>query len=211
MISTSYVAHYNAPKFWNELQYPTTQRYTWVVVAGFSLAIVSYVIIMSMGYLTFGGNSSGFILNNYSKNDSLAMGARLAVGIGIICSYPFTFSALRDGIAEVIGISEEAKNRVYFHYINLMLFIVITSLTTRLRSVGTIVSFSGCLIGSLFIYVIPAIMNISSYYKLKLMDEDRQVSSTTWLDRVELFGNYCMAFGGVLIGLAGVMVNINAL
>jgi amino acid permease len=211
MISTSYVAHYNAPKFWNELQNATVQRYNWVVSGAFAIAILSYVVIMSMGFLTFGGNSAGFILNNYSQNDGLATVARLAVGIGIVCSYPFTFAALRDGLAEAVGISEDAKERVYFHYMNLCMFIVITSLTTRLRNVGTVVSFSGSMIGSLFIYVIPALMNIGSYHKLKLMDENRQVSTTNWLDRVELCGNYCMAIFGIMLGVLGVIVNIQSL
>jgi len=35
---------------------------------------------MSVGFLTFGGSSLGFVLNNYSGKDFLATAARLAIG-----------------------------------------------------------------------------------------------------------------------------------
>jgi len=35
---------------------------------------------MSVGFLTFGGSSLGFVLNNYSGKDFLANAARLALG-----------------------------------------------------------------------------------------------------------------------------------
>jgi len=47
-------------------------------------------------------------LNNYAASDSLATLARLAIGGAIITSYPFAFSAFRDGIldlAKVPGMS----------------------------------------------------------------------------------------------------------
>jgi len=42
----------------------------------------------------------GFILNNYAATDFLATLARLAIGGAILTSYPFAFSALRDGIQD---------------------------------------------------------------------------------------------------------------
>lgn len=82
MISTAYVAHYNAPKFMAELQKPTMPRYNRVVSAAFAFAIMMYIGIMWIGFLTFGGNSTGFVLNNYSNDDVLATVARIAIGAG---------------------------------------------------------------------------------------------------------------------------------
>jgi hypothetical protein len=46
---------------------------------------------------------SGFLLNNYAKTDALATIARIAIGAGILCGYPLTFTALREGFLDIIG------------------------------------------------------------------------------------------------------------
>jgi len=72
MLSTAYLAHYNAPKFFNELKDNTVPRFNKMIAASFSLAIALCVAVMSIGFLTFGKNSSGLILNNYSNKVSAA-------------------------------------------------------------------------------------------------------------------------------------------
>jgi hypothetical protein len=52
---------------------------------------------MYIGFLTFGGATLGFVLNNYASSDSLISFARLAIGGALLSGYPFTFSALREG------------------------------------------------------------------------------------------------------------------
>ena len=59
----------------------------------------------------------GFILNNYAATDFLATLARLAIGGAILTSYPFAFSALRDGIQDFANQSGKKSNFVkVFHY-----------------------------------------------------------------------------------------------
>eukprot|EP00966_Prymnesium_polylepis_P018486 425816-Prymnesium_polylepis.1 len=43
---------------------------------------------MVAGYLTFGGASDGYILNNYANSDRFAQAARLAIGGSIVTTYP---------------------------------------------------------------------------------------------------------------------------
>lgn len=49
-------------------------------IGGFLASILLFCLIMSVGFLTFGGSSLGFVLNNYSGKDFLATAARLAIG-----------------------------------------------------------------------------------------------------------------------------------
>jgi len=49
-------------------------------IGGFLASILLFSLIMSVGFLTFGGSSLGFVLNNYSGKDFLATAARLAIG-----------------------------------------------------------------------------------------------------------------------------------
>ncbi len=77
-------------------------RYNTVVYSAFSFAALMYFIVMVIGFNTFGGNSSGFILNNYSSKDILATYGRLAIGSGILFGYPLAFTALRDGLFDFL-------------------------------------------------------------------------------------------------------------
>jgi amino acid permease len=59
MLSTSYMAHFNAPKFYTELKNNTVPRYMAVVWTSFAASILLYCLMGSLGFLTFGSASSG--------------------------------------------------------------------------------------------------------------------------------------------------------
>ena len=84
MLSTAYMAHFNAPKFYIELENNTLQRYNKVVSTSFAVSIAIFVIMASLGFLTFGAGSSGLILNNYSNNDVLMGISRIAVAVSLV-------------------------------------------------------------------------------------------------------------------------------
>ena len=70
MLSTAYMAHFNAPKFYTELKNNTISRYNTVVGVSFGISILIFAAVASLGFLTFGANTSGLILNNYSTADA---------------------------------------------------------------------------------------------------------------------------------------------
>jgi amino acid permease len=107
MLSTAYMAHFNAPKFYTELKNNTVPRYVTVVAASFAAAIAIFASIASLGFLTFGGHSAGLILNNYSTRDGLMGISRFAVALSLVFSYPLAFTGARDGVLDLFKI----KNR----------------------------------------------------------------------------------------------------
>jgi amino acid permease len=86
MLSTAYMAHFNAPKFYMELKDNTIARYNTVVGTSFGISIVIMALLTALGFLTFGSASSGLILNNYSTKDSLMSLSRVAVAFSIVFS-----------------------------------------------------------------------------------------------------------------------------
>ena len=76
-------------------------RFNQVVSGAFLSSIAFFVFIMSVGFSTFGGATAGFVLNNYASSDLLATLARFAIGLALLTGYPFTFSALREGILDL--------------------------------------------------------------------------------------------------------------
>ena len=55
MMSTSYICHYNAPKFYAELKDASMPRFNRVVFTAFFGSTVTYALMMATGFLTFGG------------------------------------------------------------------------------------------------------------------------------------------------------------
>jgi sodium-coupled neutral amino acid transporter 11 len=81
--------HYNAARFYTELKDRSLPRFGAAVSLSFGLTALLYVAIASIGYLTFGGNCAGYILNNYSPHDPLASISRLAVGLSVLVRCQF--------------------------------------------------------------------------------------------------------------------------
>lgn len=214
MISTAYVAHYNAPKFWTSLKNKTPKRYNTLVSLGFAFSFIMYMIVMWAGFLTFGGNSTGFILNNYSNKDNLATLARLAIGAGILCGYPLTFTALRDGIFDLMKVSENKRDALTFP-LTATVCTILTGCALVLKNVGLVVAFSGALIGAMLIYFVPAIMNIKNMPLHMIIsssvthgdsnnnNKSVVIAPSSTAQKFELAVNYFMAFMGVAIACVG--------
>merc|ERR1712028_188132 len=97
MLSTAYMAHFNAPKFYLELKNNTLPRFNSVVKYGFGISIALMGFITMVGFLTFGESCDGLVLNNYAGSD-LWMGlSRIAVAISLVFSYPLAFTGCREG------------------------------------------------------------------------------------------------------------------
>lgn len=90
----AFVMHYNAARFYSELKDKSLSRFGIAVSSSFCVAAIMYIAIASLGFLTFGANSAGYILNNYSPYDPLATGSRLCVGLAVLVSYTLPPSVL---------------------------------------------------------------------------------------------------------------------
>ena len=66
LLSTAYMAHYNVPRFYWSLKDTSPGRFQGVVACAFVMTIALFVAFMVIGFLTFGENCQGFVLNNYS-------------------------------------------------------------------------------------------------------------------------------------------------
>mmetsp|Transcript_21613 Transcript_21613/g.55207 ORF Transcript_21613/g.55207 Transcript_21613/m.55207 type:complete len:497 (+) Transcript_21613:76-1566(+) len=165
MLATAFLAHYNAPKYFNELAEPTDgsskqAAFNKVCAGAFGLAATLCGSIMAGGYLTFGGASQGLILNNYAQGDPLAFLARVGISASILFSYPLNFVGLREGVLGILGLKDQAdKNSV--HVISSVLLVcVMNGLALKLKNLGLVVAFGGALLGSALVYMFPALMFI---------------------------------------------------
>ncbi len=213
MIATAFVAHYSASRFWVDLEHRTLPRYNKVVTAAFSFSVLVYAVIMHAGFLTFGGSSLGFVLNNYSSQDSLATVARVAIGLGILFGYPLTFVSLREGAMDLLLPRSHLSSQYSSQQQQLMVTVTMMTMLTigaaRLRDLGKVVAFSGSLIGANLIYTVPAIMNLCSTARFcRDREKGKGGGEYSLQQRLEFCSNVALASMGVLISVIGVYATL---
>lgn len=202
MLSTAYEAHFNAPLFYRELQNNTIPRYTKMVSASFLASVITMTAVTAFGFLTFGGASNGFILNNYANSDRLAALARIFVATSIVFSYPLCFVGLRDGIREMRGTPPgETKGRTAW---TVGLLGVVTAASLKLTDLGFVNSFGGAVVGSGIIYVFPALMFLRPL-RSQLMAGAGKLAGAV---RREAAGNKAIVATGVVMGVLGAGVSV---
>ncbi|KAL7522236.1 hypothetical protein ACHAWX_006913 [Stephanocyclus meneghinianus] len=143
MLSTAYMAHFNAPKFYNELKNNTIKRYNTVVGTSFGISVLLFALVGSLGFLTFGSASSGLILNNYSTKDILMSLSRVAVAVSIVFSFPLAFVGARDGWLDLLNVPSEKRSNAVLNKATLAILSVITLIATQLKELAFIMSFAG--------------------------------------------------------------------
>ena len=158
----------------------------------------------AFGFLTFGGASNGYILNNYANTDRLATVARVAVASSLVFSYPLCFVGLRDGIREMRGSKPgETKNRTRW---TVGLLAGVTAASLKLTDLGFVNSFGGALIGSGIVYVFPALMFLKPL--MKRLKEKAAAGAATGGERTEKSLNVGIVAAGVAMGVLGCAVSV---
>ena len=199
ILSTGYVAHYNAPRYYFELVDHTTGRFNVVVNASFLFAAITYACISSIGFLTFGKNCSGFILDNYSYRDPLATVSRFGVALSVIFAYPLLFQGGRDGMWGLLGqrSSASAGSR---RFTTVMLLLIVTVLAIWLPDLTFVLSFSGATLSSAIIYIFPPLM----FQALVLNCTCLHTFRTNW----EIKESQAVVWIGGFLGLCGAVVTV---
>lgn len=145
MLSTAYMAHFNAPKFYNELYNNTLPRFYTVVASSFGISILMIGFITAIGFLTFGNAASGLVLNNYSPNDVWMSTSRIAVAMALIFSYPLAFQGCRDGVIDVLQLVQPklSKSPTTLNIMTVVLLVLLTTLAATLKDVSFVLALGG--------------------------------------------------------------------
>ncbi len=177
-IFEAFVAHYNAPRFMTKLKDANLARFRVVVVGNaFGFSSLVYVLMTAFGFLTFGGNCDGYILNNYSTNDHLATSiCRVAIAFSILFTYPIAFMSFQDGILDILELPMEQQTLTNMDIITIFLLIIITILAALLKDLGFINAVGGGTLETAIVFVFPALMIRPSFghkyiHQLEVRDE----------------------------------------
>jgi amino acid permease len=150
--------HYNSPRFYTELRNATILRFTIAVTVAFGLSAALYTAIASAGFLTFGGNSDSYILNNYSPHDPLATLCRVAVALSTVTIFPIAFIGFRDGVLDALHIPPREQTGRILNMLTLVLLSLITLIAAVVSDLGLINAVAGGTIAVLVVFALPAMM-----------------------------------------------------
>merc|ERR1711976_496689 len=114
-LCSSFMAHYNAPRFLNEMKNRETKDFKKATTFGFLLSFVPNFSVMLFGFFAMnsygfdeerGEKKSGNIIKIFvdlvGKNDSALLVCTVVYFINVLISYPFLFFSVRDTIMALI-------------------------------------------------------------------------------------------------------------
>eukprot|EP00980_Cylindrotheca_fusiformis_P008080 scaffold1722_cov120-Cylindrotheca_fusiformis.AAC.10 len=200
MIFEAFMAHYNAPRFLAELKDSNIHRFRWVVSASFGSSGLIYVWLTAMGFLTFGANCDGYILNNYSTDDQLATICRVAIALSILFTYPIAFMGFRDGLLDVIELPEEQQTSMNINVVTIVLLTILTLIAGVCTDLGAVNAIGGGTLATLIAFVFPALMYRQLVADTPTLGEKREVKFALALMVI-----------GVIMGFVGVVVELRRL
>ena len=214
MAASAYLGHFAAPDFYHAVKrtdssssegsesrsVKTMRDFFKVTIASFSTVIFINCLMMAFGFLTFGGNSDGIILNNFSAMDPFATVCRLLMSISVLGGYPFIISACRGEASELYKrkTKKEATPSVQ-KKINLSMLAGIASLALVLKSAGFVIGFNGALMGSAIVYIFPCLLFLSA--TSEVAPRSRRLSFE------RLFCKFLVGFG-VFASATGAVVSV---
>uniref|UniRef100_A0A7S1XS86 Amino acid transporter transmembrane domain-containing protein n=1 Tax=Phaeomonas parva TaxID=124430 RepID=A0A7S1XS86_9STRA len=176
-LGVSFMAHYNAPKYYDELRDNTVERCNMVSWPSYIGLSVLYAATMIAGYRTFGTSCKSMLLTNYSSKDRLGCIAQFATGFSILFGYPLAFCGFRQGVVEtadaILGFRDGAGGALDgalkalrdapsteggWRALTVALLALSTALAVAVEDMGIVVGIAGAVVGSYFIYMLPALL-----------------------------------------------------
>lgn len=188
----------HAPRYYIELRQNTIPRFSHVANVSFGISALVYFAIGAFGYYTFGDNTNGFILNNYSTKDELATLCRFAIAIALIFTYPLPFIGTRDAILDLFSVSDEKQTSTHLNLLSVALLSVLTLLAVHLTDLGFVNAVGGAALGTGVVFVFPSIM---FYSAVKELGKD----AGFWL-QCESFAGLGLMLLGISMGVLGIVV-----
>jgi sodium-coupled neutral amino acid transporter 11 len=213
MAASSYSGHFSAPAFYHSTQGQedkTTDNATTeptdnpkalrdffkVAVGGFSTVTIINCLVMAFGFLTFGGNSNGVILNNFSTMDPGASFCRLLMAVCVLGGYPLLISGCR---GEILALwkrkSHKEITRQHEKTVTSILLSLVTAGALTMKDAGFVIGFNGAVMGSALLYIFPTLLFLSRTSKMTTLS--KRLRLERWFCKfVTAFGVFSAVVGG---------------
>jgi len=164
MSGTAFIAHPNAPLYYDAAG-RDNKTFKKIVTIGFGGAILFNLLILAAGFLTFGSTAAGNIINSYAASDTLISIARAAYGISVVFTYPIVFAGLKPLLRQFTSGLTQIPEAVREQLIVTVPIVAITLAALVVSNVGLINALVGSTCGSALIFILPALMYLTTDIK----------------------------------------------
>jgi len=167
--SVLFLMHFNAAKYFRELNGPCKHLYSAGVGLAMGMGFLAVATTMIISFLTFGETPHLITLDNYASNDQLAVAARVALSVGLAGCFPLIFAAMREALIELLASVlpewDPAFSKVAFQNVFslLLLSAVVLTSTSAHKIDAMAINFGRTTAGTLLIYVIPAVLWVTTH------------------------------------------------
>ena len=163
LLSYCYVTHYNAPKYYTEMESPTSTRMYSMTLLAYLGAAVFYIASMWLGIRAFGATCKPYLLNNLSAQDPLALLARVAIALSVLATTPLMFMNVRNTLIGQAHVHVPVLASV--KPMTAALVLCMGLLATQVTDISVIGSIAGGLLGTNMMFTIPPIMYLQALRK----------------------------------------------
>jgi len=162
LFSSAFMAHYNSPKFYADLQDNTLPRFAALVFGAFSIALVAFSIFGFSGFALFGFGVQGNVLTNYGGGTKVML-AWLGMAFSVIFTYPLVFSTFRESAASLLLRSGHIKDAASSSFrVPFTLVAVAASVVggTFLSNVAVVNGVKGAVLSACLAFIYPALIHL---------------------------------------------------
>ena len=175
-----------------------------ICLGGFLSTIIINCLVMTFGFLTFGGNSMGVILNNFSALDKGAAVCRLLTSVSVVGGYPFLISACRGEILKLYNLKTGRKpTRKDQKLSTILLLSSLVLISMVMSNAGFIIGLSGAVMGSALVYIFPSLLYLAATKNTKQPKTKIVMLERIFCRLLVVFGSFA-AFAGVLTIVVGI-------
>lgn len=159
------IAHYNVPRFYEEMKERTIANFSWAVTIALTLCGLAYGGVALFGYLTYGSDTRSDVLTNFDSDSKPAIVGRLAMAAVVLFTYPLAFNALR---ASAFALSElvyplDAKDNASFYGVTSLLVALTFVPGSTFDNIGVVLDYKGASLGGCIGFAYGAIIFMAMF------------------------------------------------
>jgi len=171
-LCSSFMAHYNAPRFLNEMKNRETEAFQKATIFGFLLSFIPNFIVMLFGFIAMnsygfdeekGEKKSGNIIKIFvdlvGKKDPALLVCTILYFINVIISYPFLFFSIRDTIIALIYPNNDFSQKQRF-LITEFIFVGILGIGLTQPKIDVVVRLKGATACPCIAFLFPSLLAI---------------------------------------------------
>ena len=166
VMNVAFTAHYNGPRFFQELENRSLSRFSMVNAIAMSASLAIYASIAVAGYWRFSAGVQGDLMLNFETNDVYAIVARISLAIGMAFSFPLCFHSIRTSTfalfcPDLLIPAHQTLRSPKYVLVTLLLVGINVILGIVLTQIETVMSYKGSILGCAIVYIFPALMYLA--------------------------------------------------